>query len=273
MAGAYATFAARGEYCPPTPIVSITDNADKEISLPTSPCSQVLEREAADTVTSILRGVIDGPAALRTGRSASIGRPAAGKTGTTNDSKAAWFVGYTPQLATAVWVGKPTPTPMRGVRINGHHYKAVYGGSLPAPIWKQVMQGALKGEPVVDFSAPPKLDNGTLVPVPDVRGLTVELASDQLRDAGFGVRVGPAVNAAPVPSGIVASTNPAPAVQVPAGSTVTISASNGLAPLPTPEPTLTPGPTPTGPGHGPPTPGPTSGASPSPSPTKKHGPP
>ena len=273
MAGAYATFAARGEYCPPTPIASITDNAGKELSLPTSPCSQVLERAAADTVTSILRGVIDGPAKGRTGRGASIGRPAAGKTGTTNDSKAAWFVGYTPQLATAVWVGKPTPTPMRGVRINGRVYKAVYGGSLPAPIWKQVMQGALKGEPVLDFDAPPKLDNGTLVAVPDVRGLTVELASDQLRAAGFGVRVGGAVNAAPVPAGTVASTSPAPGTQVPAGSTVTISPSNGLAPLPTPGPTLTPEPGPTGPGHGPPTPGPTTTASPSPSPTKKHGPP
>ena len=62
-----------------------------------------------------------------------IGRPAAGKTGTTNDSKAAWFVGYTPQLSTAVWVGKSTPTPMRSVVINGRYYRQVYGGEHPGP--------------------------------------------------------------------------------------------------------------------------------------------
>jgi membrane peptidoglycan carboxypeptidase len=265
MAGAYATFAAHGQFCPPNPIASITDSEGKDISLPTSPCSQVLERQAADTVTSILRGVIDGPAPGRTGKAASIGRPAAGKTGTTNDSKAAWFIGYTPQLATAVWVGKPTPTPMVGVTINHHHYSAVYGGSLPAPIWKQVMKGALEGVPVENFATPPKLDNATLIAVPDVHGLTVEIATDQLRALGFGVVVGAPVAAAPVPAGIVVSTSPAPGRKVPAGSSVILHASNGLAPAPSA--TLTP--EPPKPGQGPPGPSPTAG-SPTPSPTKKH---
>jgi len=223
----------------------------------------------ADTVTSILRGVIDGPAPGRTGKGASIGRPAAGKTGTTDESKAAWFCGYTPQLATAVWVGKPTPTPMRNVTINHHHYRAVYGGSLPAPIWRQVMLGALKGVAPVDFTAPPKLDEGTKVAVPDVHGLPVDAASEQLRAAGFGVVVGAAVNAGPVPAGIVVGTQPAAGTQLPAGSTVTIVPSNGLAPVATPAPTLTPGPSPTKPGHGPPPPSPTATPSPTPSPTKK----
>jgi membrane peptidoglycan carboxypeptidase len=268
MAGAYATLAAHGQYCPPNPIASITDSHGKDVSLPTSPCSQVLEPQAADTVTSILRGVIDGPAPGRTGKGASIGRPAAGKTGTTNKSKAAWFIGYTPQLACAVWVGKPTPTPMIGVTINHHRYAAVYGGSLPAPIWKQVMKGALEGVPVEDFSTPAKLDNGTRVAVPDVHGLTVEVATDQLRALGFGVVVGAPVAAAPVPAGIVVSTAPGAGAQVPAGSTVTIHASNGLV---APAPTLTPGPSPTKPGHGPPgTPSPTSSPpAPNPSTTKK----
>jgi membrane peptidoglycan carboxypeptidase len=269
MAGAYATLAARGQYCPPNPIDSITDSQGKEVSLPTTPCSQALEPEVADTVTSILRGVLDGPAPARTGKGASIGRPAAGKTGTTDESKAAWFCGYTPQLATAVWVGKPTPTPMRNVTINHHHYRAVYGGSLPAPIWRQVMLGALKGVAPVDFTAPPKLDEGTKVAVPDVHGLPVDAASEQLRAAGFGVVVGAAVNAGPVPAGIVVGTQPAAGTQLPAGSTVTIVPSNGLAPVATPAPTLTPGPSPTKPGHGPPPPSPTATPSPTPSPTKK----
>jgi len=275
MAGAYATFAASGVYCPPNPIESVTDARGEEISLPTSPCSQVLEKEVADQVTSMLRGVIDGPAAHRTGRGASLGRPAAGKTGTTNDSKAAWFVGYTPQLSTAVWVGKKTPTPMQRVTINGRYYKAVYGGSLPAPIWKQTMQGALEGVPPQDFPEPAKLDSGTLVPVPDVTGQPLDVAEATLRDAGFGVEVGAPVNAGPIPAGAVARTAPAAGTSVPAGSTVTLVPSNGLAPLPSPSAPAEPTPpTPTKPGNGPPTPAPTTTAkpSPTPSPTKK-GPP
>jgi membrane peptidoglycan carboxypeptidase len=276
MAGAYATFAARGVFCPPNPIESITDSRGDEVALPRSPCSQVIEREVADQVTSILRGVIDGPAPHRTGRAASIGRPAAGKTGTTNDSKAAWFIGYTPQLATAVWIGKKTPTPMQGVTINGRHYEAVYGGSIPAPIWKQVMEGALQGVPAEDFTAPAKVDTGTLVPVPDVTGQPVEVAEQTLRDAGFGVLVGAASNAAPVPAGAVARTLPLAGTPIPAGSTVTIVPSTGRPPAvtATAAPTVaSPAPAPTKPGNGPPaSPAPTSAPSPTPSPTKK-GPP
>jgi membrane peptidoglycan carboxypeptidase len=262
MAGAYATFAARGLYCPPNPITQIVDSHGKAVELPESPCSQVLDESVADNVTSILRGVIDGPAPGRTGKAASIGRPAAGKTGTTNDSKAAWFIGYTPQLAAAVWVGKPTPTPMRGVRINGRYYRAVYGGSLPAPIWRQLMQGALAGVPVEQFATPGKLDNGTLVPVPDVRGLPVATATDQLRSLGFAVVVASPVNGGPVPAGSVAGTSPAPGTSLPAGSTVTLLPSNGLAPVPTPTTVIGAG----GEG-GAPAPGPTSTPAPTPAPT------
>jgi len=267
MAAAYATFAARGQYCAPNPIVSITDSQGKEVSLPETPCSQVLEPETADAVTSILRGVIDGPAPLRTGKAASIGRPAAGKTGTTNESKAAWFVGYTPQLATAVWVGNPRrPTPMRGITINGHSYRAVYGGSLPAPIWRQVMKGALKGVPVVNFTAPTKLDDGTKVAVPDVRGLTTEAAVDALRAVGFGARVGAPVDSFS-PKGVIVLSSPAAGTQVPAGTYVTVYPSSGRAPAP--QPTTTPSPGPTNPGNGPPPPPTSPAPNPSPTPTKK----
>jgi len=129
------------------------------------------------------------------------------------------------------------------------------------------MQGALKGVPEQDFQTPTS-DDGTKVAVPDVAGLTVEAATEQLRSAGFGVVVGAPVNAAPVPKGSVAGTRPAAGTQVPAGSTVTVVPSNGLAPAPAPTPTSSPGPTP--PGNGPPGP-PDSTASPTPSPTKKRG--
>ncbi|MGB8652774.1 MAG: transglycosylase domain-containing protein [Mycobacteriales bacterium] len=270
MAGAYAAFAARGVFCPPTPIVSITDSHGRPVKTPSTPCSQVLETKVADTVTAILRGVIDGPAPGRTGKGASIGRPAAGKTGTTSSSKAAWFVGYTPQLATAVWVGRPTPTQMQNVTINGHYYKAVYGGTIPASIWREVMLGALAGVPVQDFvGADLKGSAGTLVPVPDVTGQPVTVATDVLQQAGFAVTVGAPVDAAPIPAGAVGATTPAAGTQVPAGSTIVLRVSTGKPPAPTPS--ATPTPAPTKPGKpGKPTPSPTAAPSgPAPSPTKK----
>jgi membrane peptidoglycan carboxypeptidase len=270
MAGAYAAFAAGGLYCPPRPVTSITDSRGRPVELRSEPCAQVVEAEVARTVTSILRGVIDGPASGRTGAGASIGRPAAGKTGTTNNSTAAWFVGYTPQLSTAVWVGKPVPAPMRDVTINGRYYRQVYGGTIPAAIWRQLMSSALAGVPVEGFPDAPLLSSsGELVAVPDLRGLPVDVASDQLRQAGFGVAVGPAVNAAPVPAGAVASTSPGAGTKVPAGATITLNPSNGLAPPASPPPTTPSSPKPrpshsASPSPGPTTPPPTS-ASPTPS--------
>jgi len=263
MAGAYAAFAAHGQFCPPRPVVSITDSKGNDIALKTEPCTQAIEPAVADTLTSILRGVIDGPFKGRTGAGASIGRPAAGKTGTTDLSKAAWFIGYTPQLCTAVWVGKPTPTAMHRVTINGHFYAQVYGGTIPAAIWKALMLGALSGVPVENFAAPdPIVGKGLQIAVPDVRGQPIAVASDVLRQAGFAVAFGQPVNGAPVPSGDVASTMPVAGTLAAIGSTVTLIPSNGLPPSGTPVPT--PSATPVGP------PGkPTSSASPLPVKTRK----
>jgi membrane peptidoglycan carboxypeptidase len=157
MAAAYAGLAARGEYCPPRPVREIVDSSGEPIPLPKQECRQVLPPETVDTMASVLRGTIDGPWS-RTARRASIGRPAAGKTGTTNGSKAAWFVGYVPQIAGAVWVGKPVPEPMQGITINGQYYRQVYGGSLPAPIWAQIMGPVVQHVPVVDLP-PPAVSN------------------------------------------------------------------------------------------------------------------
>jgi membrane peptidoglycan carboxypeptidase len=271
MSAAYAAFAARGLFCPPRPVLSITDAAGHQIAVKNDPCTQALDPDVADTVTSILRGVIDGPARGRTAASASIGRPAAGKTGTTNDSTAAWFVGYTPQLSTAVWVGKSTPAPMRRVTINGSYYKQVYGGTIPAAIWKQLMLGALNGVPTQDFpNAGLATSRGQDLAVPDVTGQTIASATAILVDKGFAVVVGPAVPAAPIPSGTVASTSPAAGTPVPAGSTITLNPSNGLAVAPTLPPTVPPtaGPPTPPPSTHKPKPNPKPTPSPAPGPTK-----
>jgi membrane peptidoglycan carboxypeptidase len=107
MAGAYATFAARGLHCPPRAVTSITDASGVELPLPAQACTQVLEQPVADTVNSVLRGVVTGgPTGSTTEQ--RVDR-AAGRGQDRDDQRVqgAWFVGYTPQLATAVWVGDP----------------------------------------------------------------------------------------------------------------------------------------------------------------------
>ena len=151
LSAAYATFAARGAYCPPRPVTEIVDANGEQIPVPPQQCAQVISPEVADTVTSVLRGNIDGPSRSRTGARASIGRPAAGKTGSTNGSNAAWFAGYTPQLAATVWVGKPIPEPLQRITIGGRYYQQVYGGSLPAPAWGSAMRQIHEGVPVADL--------------------------------------------------------------------------------------------------------------------------
>ncbi len=243
MAGAYATFAAHGLHCPPRGVTEILGPDGKPLALPDNACEQVLEEGVADTLTTVLRGVIDGPDPFRTGIGASLGRPAAGKTGTVNESKAAWFVGYTPQLAAAVWVGKPTPTPMKRVTIDGRYYRQVYGGTIPAAIWRQAMAQAHEGLPVESFNkADPDVADGEQAEVPDVTGQPYDVAKQALADAGFGVRDGGFVSAAPVRYGIVPYTSPRAGRLVSTGQVITVYQSNGKVAPPPPPPSPSPSP-------------------------------
>ncbi len=165
LTAAYAAFAAHGLSCPPTPVTQVLDAGDQPIALQQQPCTQALEPRVADAVTSVLRGTIDGPAPFRTARRADIGRPTAGKTGSTNSSRAAWFVGYTPQLAGAVWVGTPVPTPLQRVTVGGEFFRQVYGGTLPAPIWRDVVGPVMAGYPVEPL--PPPAVSRSLLPDPE----------------------------------------------------------------------------------------------------------
>ncbi|RFU84626.1 penicillin-binding protein [Streptomyces triticagri] len=163
MAEAYATLANHGRHGPYTLVERITKDG-KEIDLPDGNTRQAVDREAADTTTSMLRSVVDGG----TGTAAqAAGRPAAGKTGTAEEDKAAWFAGYTPDLATVVAVMGQDPdtavqTPLYGAlgeaRING--------GGFPARIWAQFTREALEGEPVRDFDL--RMQDGADEPPPPV---------------------------------------------------------------------------------------------------------
>ncbi|MCX5411688.1 transglycosylase domain-containing protein [Streptomyces sp. NBC_00059] len=152
MASAYATFANRGTYCSPIAIESITDANDKKLGVPKTECSRAMSESTADTISQMLKGVVeDGTGTL----AGLTDRDNAGKTGTTNDRLDAWFVGYTPNLSTAVWVGDDIgekTTKMYNINIGGQYYDKVCGGCLPGPIWKTAMTGALNASETPSFN-------------------------------------------------------------------------------------------------------------------------
>ena len=277
MAEAYATLAARGKHCPATGYSSITNPSGDELLVQVAnPCRQVLDPEEADAVTHMLRGVIT----EGSGKAADIGRPAAGKTGTSQDSGSAWFIGYTPQLAAAVAMAHPAK-PVRFPLVNFKGVRAVTGGSFPAQIWRAAMDPAHASLPVVDFVPPnPSAYLGKRVGVPDLRGLEPALALQTLRSLGLkGAVSRTPVPAFPIAPGLVGATNPAGGTEVPVGATVLLFLSNGRSVPPPPPVSPTPSasvsgsaspaprPSPTAPRPSPSPPPPTSEPSPTPQPS------
>lgn len=168
MANAYATFAARGRYCTPVAIESITEKSgdeEKSLPVPKSTCTRAMSEKTADTVNTLLRDVIDSG----TGQEAGLNdRDSAGKTGTTDERKNAWFVGYTPNMSGAVWVGSARQNvKMIGITIGGAYHDLVFGGGVPGPIWRDAMSGALVGKDAPDFN-------------------TIDIPDDQDKGAGRG---------------------------------------------------------------------------------------
>ncbi|MEU3203798.1 transglycosylase domain-containing protein [Streptomyces cyaneofuscatus] len=151
MAAAYAGFANRGTYCTPIAIESITDPNGKKLKVPQTKCSRAMSENTADTINQMLKGVVEDGTGTQAGLS---DRDNAGKTGTTNDRKDAWFVGYTPNLSTAVWVGDDVgeKSSMFNVTIGGQYYDKVCGGCLPGPIWRIAMTGALNASETPAFN-------------------------------------------------------------------------------------------------------------------------
>lgn len=158
VAAAYAAFANRGVYCTPVAIQSVKASNGKQLPVPKSICNRAMSQNTADTLNSMLKGVVDDG----TGTAADLpGRDTAGKTGTTDERKDAWFAGYTPSLASAVWLGDPFGKGPHGkrlsmyagaadnggikVKIGPKTFDKVEGATGPAPIWKDAMLGALDG--------------------------------------------------------------------------------------------------------------------------------
>ena len=172
--------------------------------------------EIAHLVTAMLQGVVSGG----TGTAAALGSwPVAGKTGTTQDYTNAWFVGYTRQVSTAVWVGFPGTPDSLSLYFGG----SVFGGTLAAPIWHDYMLRVMAGMPAESFPAPPAPQSGT---VPDVVGQRSEHAQNVLAKANFTPLV-EVVDSAD-PKGTVVAQTPAGGTSLQLGGLVTIQVSSGV---------------------------------------------
>jgi membrane peptidoglycan carboxypeptidase len=156
MATAYATLAAHGLHCQSYGAVSATGPDGKPVALTAPPaCEQVIPASVADTVTSVLEGVITN--GTGSPNASLYGRPAAGKTGTTDAHVSAWFVGYTPQLAAAVEAGNiaaPNKDPLDNIYAGGRYYAQVFGGDIPALAWGRTMNTALANQPWATMPTP-----------------------------------------------------------------------------------------------------------------------
>ncbi|MGC0331728.1 membrane peptidoglycan carboxypeptidase [Streptomyces sp. SAI-170] len=159
MAEAYATLANHGKHGTYTLVEKITKDGSEEIRLPARSTEQAVSREAADTTTSILQSVVENGTAYA---AQEAGRPAAGKTGTAEDDKAAWFAGYTPELATVVAVmGQNPETAEHEPLYNALGLDRINGGGPPGDIWAQFTRDALEGTPVTDFDLWVQEEEGT----------------------------------------------------------------------------------------------------------------
>ena len=148
MANAYATFASGGKYCKPIAIDQILDASGTSMAVPSADCTQAMDQGAADETAKTLRATSE-PGG--TAKDAVFGRPIAGKTGTTDEAENTWFVGFTPQLSTAVWIGDATESgrSLVGRTIGGVYFPKIYGSDLAVPMWRDYMSQAVANDPAL----------------------------------------------------------------------------------------------------------------------------
>jgi membrane peptidoglycan carboxypeptidase len=241
MAEAYATFAGRGLHCDSRPVTSIEDSAGNTVKSYPSQCTQVMPEATADAVNDVLRGVQEpGGFGYDLGHT-GLSVPSAAKTGTTTDGKSVWYVGYTPQIATAAMIAGASkdggkPMSLVGQTIGGNYISEVSGSGFAGPMWAQAMQAIDDYLDPEDFVPPNPADiEGVTTTVPSVSGMSIAEAENTLEAAGFNPIDGGTVSSGS-PAGTVAYTSPSAGSSAPSGSPVTVYESNGVAPAPPPQP-------------------------------------
>ncbi len=226
MANAYATFAARGIHCDPVVVTSIVDKYNRPISTPGANCGRVMQEAHADGVNYVLHKVMEKPG---TGAGLNFGRPAAGKTGTTNDNADVWYVGYTPTYAGATVVGAAFPDKsLNGLRMHGDRIGKAHGSTTAGPIWEDAMREIHEGLPQESFHEPDKdIVKGVLTKLPQTGGMSLEEAMNVLKAAGFSPEVADHTVPSDYPANTVAYTDPRWYDGAPSGAVVTIYLSSG----------------------------------------------
>ncbi|MFJ3306065.1 transglycosylase domain-containing protein [Streptomyces sp. NPDC086549] len=158
MADAYATFAASGKQADPYSVTGVKKDGQDVPGFAKPKRTQAIPSDVANNVTDTLENVIQNG----TGQNAkALGRTAAGKTGTTDSNKSAWFVGYTPQLSTSVAMFRENPKDHELLSMNGTAgVESIHGGDIPTLVWTEYMKAALKGKS--DSPFPPAEDIGKI---------------------------------------------------------------------------------------------------------------
>lgn len=190
MASAYGVFATNGLYSKPIALLKIVDREGKVLYQAKTQTKRVVDAASAYLTTNMLQDVLVSGTAGGMG----IGRPAAGKTGTTDTYIDAWFVGYTPDLSTAVWVGDDNNKPMQ----------RMYGSGAPLSIWHEFMINALASTPRTGFSNP-----GVVVPAePEIKQDEEEKDKDKENNTKEAVKADTKAPATSTPKTPIVSTKP-----------------------------------------------------------------
>ena len=191
MAAAYSTFANLGERVDSYLIERIEDSEGNVVYQHEVTTERILDKDLTRAIVATLQKVVGQGTATR----ANIGRPQGGKTGTAQNFRDVWFMGFIPQFTTSVWVGYPDAQ-VEMVNFTVHNdatgrdqfYRRAFGGTLAAPIWKQFMEFVTADLEVEDWPSVDGIDKFYKTPeveVPDLTGLTKEEAIDAIRKAGL----------------------------------------------------------------------------------------
>ena len=213
MAVAFATIASGGTRCAPYAVQRIV-RGDEVLREYDPDCTSALDNAVAVRLIDLLRGPVEDGTAT----AAQLDRPVAGKTGTTDGFRDAWFTGFVPQLVTAAWVGFEEPRPLANIL----GVEQVTGGSIPARLWATFMRAAVADMEVATFPEAPPLERLT---IPDAVGTPVDELTDRLGEYDFHVLTEEVTDF--YPPGTVVAQQPDPGTRAAAGAILRLQLSDG----------------------------------------------